>query len=98
MAAEHVHAEVLAQLEVNKAEASSVSLFVGGWRPAVGWVCVAAMALNYIVTPMAGPVIEAYTSVVMAPLQMDEMMPILLGMLGLVGARTYEKKKGVAKE
>lgn len=97
MAAEHAHAEVLAQIEVNKAEAASGSLFVGGWRPAVGWVCVAAMALNFILTPMLGPVIEAYTPVVMPPLAMGEMMPILLGMLGLTAARTYEKQQGVAK-
>lgn len=97
MAADHAHTEVLAQLEVNKAEAATGSLFVGGWRPAVGWVCVAAMALNFIITPLFGPVIEAYTKVVMAPLAMGEMMPILLGMLGLGGLRTTEKVKGVAK-
>lgn len=97
LAANQAHAEVLAQLAVNQAEASSGSMFVGGWRPAVGWVCVAAMALNFIVTPMFGPVIEAYTKIVMAPLAMGEMMPILLGMLGLTAARTYEKQQGVAK-
>ena len=36
------HAQELAkgQLEVNKVEAASQSMFVAGWRPAVGWVCV----------------------------------------------------------
>jgi len=97
LAGEQAHAEVLAQLAVNKAEAESGSLFVGGWRPATGWVCVLAMALNFILTPMLGPVIEAYTPVVMAPLAMGEMMPILLGMLGLTAARTYGKQQGVAK-
>lgn len=97
MASEQAHAEVLAQLEVNRAEAATGSLFVGGWRPAVGWVCVATMALNFILTPMLGPVVEAYTPIVMAPLAMGEMMPILLGMLGLTAARTYEKQQGVAK-
>ena len=97
LASQQAHAEVLAQLEVNKAEAQSGSLFVGGWRPAVGWVCVAAMALNFILTPMFGPVIEAYTQIKMVPLEMGEMMPILLGMLGLTAARTVEKAKGVAK-
>ena len=97
LAANQAHAEVLAQLAVNQAEAASGSMFVGGWRPAVGWVCVVAMALNFIVTPMFGPVIEAYTKVVMEPLAMGEMMPILLGMLGLTAARTFEKQQGVAK-
>jgi len=97
MAADHAHTEVLAQIEVNKAEAATGSLFVGGWRPAVGWVCVAAMALNFIITPLFGPVIEAYTRIDMVPLAMGEMMPILLGMLGLGGYRMVEKVKGVAK-
>mgnify|MGYP000123765270 CR=1 FL=1 len=97
LASTQAHAEVLAQLEVNKAEAQTGSLFVGGWRPAVGWVCVAAMALNFILTPMFGPIIETYTQVRMAPLEMAEMMPILLGMLGLTASRTVEKAKGVAK-
>lgn len=96
LAATQAHEEVMGQLAVNKAEAESGSMFVGGWRPAVGWVCVAALALNFIVTPMFGPVIEAYTSIIMAPLQTGEMMPILLGMLGLGGMRTFEKKHGVA--
>ena len=98
LAAKQAHNEVIAQIEVNKAEAQSGSLFVGGWRPAVGWVCVFAMAVNFILTPMLGPVIEAYTDVVMAPLAMSEMMPILLGMLGLTAARTVEKRSGVAKQ
>lgn len=96
LAATQAHEEVMGQLAVNKAEAESGSMFVGGWRPAVGWVCVAALPLNFIVTPMFGPVIEAYTSITMAPLQTGEMMPILLGMLGLGGMRTFEKKHGVA--
>ena len=48
------HAQELAkgQLEVNKAEAASNSLFVAGWRPAVGWVCVLGMASNFVLIPM----------------------------------------------
>jgi hypothetical protein len=97
LAATQAHEQVMGQLAVNKSEAESGSTFVGGWRPAVGWVCVAALALNFIITPMFGPVIEAYTDVVMSPLQTGEMMPILLGMLGLGGMRTFEKHQGVAK-
>ncbi len=97
MAATQAHEQTLAQLNVNKAEAESGSLFVGGWRPAVGWVCVAAMALNFVISPVFGPMIEAYTTVNMAPLDLSEMMPILLGMLGLGAMRTVEKRQGVAR-
>ena len=97
MAATQAHEQTLAQLNVNKSEAESGSLFVGGWRPAVGWVCVAAMALNFVISPVFGPMIEAYTTINMEPLDLSEMMPILLGMLGLGAMRTVEKRQGVAR-
>lgn len=96
MAEQNAHAQVLAQLEINKAEASSESLFKGGWRPACGWLTVFALGINYVVIPMGGPIIEAYTPIIMQPLDMTVMLPLLMGMLGLTGARTIEKTKGVA--
>jgi hypothetical protein len=96
MAEQNAHIQVLAQLEINKAEASSESLFKGGWRPACGWLTVFALGINYVVIPMAGPVVEAYTPINMEPLDMTVMLPLLMGMLGLTTARTIEKTKGVA--
>ena len=96
MAEQNAHAQVIAQLEINKAEASSESLFKGGWRPACGWLTVFALGINYVVIPMGGPIIEAYTPIIMQPLDMTVMLPLLMGMLGLTGARTLEKTKGVA--
>lgn len=88
------HAQELAkgQLEINKAEAASGSLFRGGWRPAVGWICVLGFGVNFLISPIAagfGFIIpQADTSV---------MLPVLMGMLGLGGLRTFEKAKGVSK-
>lgn len=96
MAEQNAHAQVIAQLEINKAEASSESLFKGGWRPACGWLTVFALGINYVVIPMGGPIVEAYTPIIMQPLDMTVMLPLLMGMLGLTGARTIEKTKGVA--
>ena len=96
MAEQNAHAQVIAQLEINKAEASSESLFKGGWRPACGWLTVFALGINYVIIPMGGPIIEAYTPIIMQPLDMTVMLPLLMGMLGLTGARTIEKTKGVA--
>jgi hypothetical protein len=96
MAEQNAHAQVIAQLKINEAEASSESLFKGGWRPACGWLTVFALGINYVVIPMAGPVVEAYTPINMEPLDMTVMLPLLMGMLGLTGARTIEKTKGVA--
>ena len=91
---------MLAQLEVNKAEAQHKSMFVAGWRPAVGWVCVSILAFNYIgvwLLEYAAAFTEAMPPV---PEQMDmgELWPVLLGMLGIGGMRSYDKKSGVSTE
>jgi len=86
------------QIETNKAEATSHSMFVAGWRPFTGWVCASALAFNYIVLPIASYVCSLFLDVpVPTPLDMDVMLPVLLGMLGLGGIRGYEKVKGVAR-
>tara|TARA_R100001369_G_C3272795_1_gene160393 strand:- start:361 stop:759 length:399 start_codon:yes stop_codon:yes gene_type:complete len=96
-----VHAQELAkgQLEVNKVEAASSSMFVAGWRPAVGWVTVIGMASNYILIPMGNFFLAIAGSEITIPLlQMSEMMPVLLGMLGLGTMRSVEKIKKVSRE
>ncbi len=95
------HAQELAkgQLEVNKVEAASKSMFVAGWRPAVGWVTVIGMASNYILIPMGNFALAIIGSEITIPLlQMSEMMPVLLGMLGLGSMRTVEKIQKVSRE
>ena len=95
------HAQELAkgQLEVNKAEAASNSLFVAGWRPAVGWVCVLGMASNFVLIPMVNFILALAESTVTVPLiDTSTMMPVLLGMLGLGAMRSAEKIKKVSRE
>ena len=95
------HAQELAkgQLEVNKAEAASASLFVAGWRPAVGWVCVLGMASNFVLIPMVNFILALAESTVTVPLiDTSTMMPVLLGMLGLGAMRSAEKIKKVSRE
>ena len=94
------HAQELAkgQLEVNKAEAQHKSLFVSGWRPAVGWCCVFGMMGNYMVIPFTNFVLALLKIDVVVPLiDTATMMPVLMGMLGLGAMRTYEKRTGVSK-
>jgi len=96
MAEKYAQENALAQMAVNKAEAASSSIFVSGWRPATGWVCVLGMAGNFIVTPFANFVLALLEVEVVIPLvPLDTMMPVLLGLLGLGGLRTLEKTKGV---
>jgi len=88
---------VQGQLEINKAEAASPSVFTSGWRPFIGWVCGMACAWNWIGLP-AAKFACAYVGHPMAlsPADLSEMWPLLMGMLGLGGLRTFEKVKGVA--
>ena len=95
------HAQDLAkgQLEVNKVEAAHKSMFVAGWRPAVGWVCVLGMLSNFIVIPMANFGLAISASDIVIPLiSTSEMMPVLMGMLGLGAMRTVEKVQKVSRE
>lgn len=88
---------VQGQLDINKAEAASPSLLVAGWRPFIGWVCGVACAWNWIGLPVA-KFACAYMGhpLQLSPADMSEMWPLLMGMLGLGGLRTFEKTKGVA--
>lgn len=103
---EMASAERQGQIELNKEEAKSKSIFVAGWRPAVGWCCVSAMIFNFIVNPLLNwilPIVsiwmpEAKEITPPPTLNLGEMMPVLLGMLGIGSLRTYEKKNGVANK
>jgi len=88
----------LAQLDINKTEAAHRSVFVSGWRPMIGWTCGAAMALNFIVFPLASFVLAQTGHLVELPsLDMAQMMPVLMGLLGLGGLRTVEKIKQISR-
>lgn len=89
---------VQGQLEINKVEAQHKSLFVAGWRPGIGWICGIALGWNFILQPiMTWGFFVAGVDVTKAPvLDTTELTTILLGMLGLGGLRTYEKRLGVA--
>lgn len=88
---------VQGQLDANKAEAGSASVFVSGWRPFIGWVCGSACAWNWVGLPCAKFALAlAGETVALSPADLGEMWPLLLGMLGLGGLRTVEKINGVA--
>jgi hypothetical protein len=98
MAQKHAQELAKGQLEVNKAEAQHQSIFVSGWRPAVGWCCVFGMMGNFMVIPFANFVLALLEIPVSVPLiDTATMMPVLMGMLGLGAMRTYEKRTGVSK-
>ena len=95
------HAQELArgQLEVNKVEAASKSMFVAGWRPFIGWVCGIGFLANFILIPMANfGLALAEVAITIPMIDTTQMMPVLMGMLGLGAMRTVEKVQKVSRE
>ena len=95
----HAQQALLAQLEINKAEAASGSLFKGGWRPAVGWICAIAFGYHFVLQPLLVFVLTA-SGVDLPDLpefDMGTLLTVLGGMLGIGGLRTVEKAKGLTK-
>ena len=99
MSQKHAQELSLAQIEVNKAEAQSGSLFKGGWRPAVGWVCAIAFLYHFLLKDII-MFVCAFAGVDIPDLpefDMSTLLTVLVGMLGIGGLRTYEKQKGLTK-
>ena len=81
------------QSETNTAEAQNPSLFVSGWRPAIGWIGAAGLAYQYVVRPVA-----VGLGATGLPLLDGSLMELVMAMLGMAGLRTYEKIQGVARK
>ena len=99
MSEKHAQEALLGQLEINKAEAASGSLFKGGWRPFVGWVCAVAFAYHFVLQPLL-IFVFAYIGLETPDLpkfDVGTLLPVLGGMLGIGSLRSYEKTKGLTK-
>tara|TARA_S200000501_G_scaffold59996_1_gene50362 strand:- start:287 stop:682 length:396 start_codon:yes stop_codon:yes gene_type:complete len=95
------HAQELAkgQIEINKQEAAHRSLFVAGWRPFVGWTCGVALAYHFVVAPLVLFAAAWFGAEIpeLPTFDMEALLTVLMGMLGLGGLRTFEKYKGITK-
>lgn len=91
---------VAGQLEVNKQEAKHSSVFVAGWRPFIGWVCGFGVAMHYIILPLVVWVAFLFEYDIGSAPKLDtaDLIGLLLGMLGLGGMRSYEKRLGVNRD
>lgn len=88
----------LAQLELNKAEAAHRSLFVAGWRPAIGWTCAFAVAYQFVLNPLLTWAFALFGWNVPPLPEFDTFLwELMFGMIGIAGLRSYEKVKGVAR-
>jgi hypothetical protein len=83
---------LLGQLKINEIQAAHKSLFVAGSRPFIMWVCGLALMYNTLLHPILDVWYE------MPEVDVSLLMPVLMGLLGLGGMRSFEKAKGVARE
>ena len=89
---------MLAQTEINKAEAAHKSIFVAGWRPFIGWVCGVGIAWSMVVQPVAQWAMIAWGDGTELPtIDTSYLMELVTAMLGMSGLRTFEKMRGVAR-
>jgi len=88
----------LANLKINEADAKSGNWFQSGWRPFIGWSCGFALAYTYVMQPiLTFGLAQAGYLIDLPAVNLGEMMPVLMGLLGLGGLRTFEKVKGISK-
>lgn len=86
------------QMKINEIEAGSESFFKSGWRPAVGWICVFGLFYQFVFLPFAAFFLALYEiRAVMPAMDLNTLMTLLFGLLGLGGYRTIEKFKGLTK-
>lgn len=96
MAEKHAHEMAKGQLEINKAEASHRNIFVAGWRPFIGWTCGIALFWHFVGLPITLFAVSWFAVDIpeLPTFDMETLMTVLMGMLGLGGLRTFEKIKG----
>jgi hypothetical protein len=87
MSQRHAQEAMLAQIEVLKADAKG-NWFQASWRPLIGWICGLSLGINYMVSPIC-----AGFGVVIPQADMSVMMPLMFGMLGIGGMRSFDKAK-----
>lgn len=82
------------QAEINKIEAAHRTLFVSGWRPAIGWTCVLSIFYGWIAQPILSVLFELIgKEIIMPELNTDSSITLIMSLLGMAALRTYEKTK-----
>jgi len=92
MSVKQAHEIQMSQIRVNEVQAAHKSLFVAGSRPAIMWIC--ALGLLYAV--FLHPILDIWFT--MPEVNTEVLTPVMMGLLGLGGMRSFEKAKGVARE
>ena len=97
---------VSGQIDVNKEEAKHASVFVAGGRPAILWVGAVSLGWTYVAHPIMTwlwAILQGvgWIAATLPPppiLDIEALMVLVGGVLGLGGFRSIEKVKGVARD
>jgi len=90
------HEELMGQIEINKVEAASTSVFVAGWRPFIGWIGGVGLGWTFVLSPFVEYVSRLFGwKGLMPEVDTASLMTLVLGMLGVGAMRSYEKTRGV---
>lgn len=92
------------QIDINKIDAQSGSMFKGGWRPAIGWICACGLSYTFVIRPVLPWCVEVAALILdkivvlpaMPPLDTAELLALTFSLLGFGGIRMYERIKGKA--
>lgn len=96
------------QIDINKIDAQSGSLFKGGWRPSIGWMCVFGLFYSFLIRPILPWLVSVFCLIIqhvpgaiitipaMPELDIAQLMALVMSLLGFGGYRMYEKIRGVA--
>jgi hypothetical protein len=88
----------MGQIDTNKIEAASSDPFRAGWRPMAGWACSLGLFYEFLMRPIL-PWLVGLTGAEVAPMpsvDIDQLMILLGGLLGLGSLRSFERVKGKA--
>ena len=86
------------QLDINKVEAGHKSIFVAGWRPFLGWISGLSIGYVYLLQPLLDMILQMFdVKIDWVVLDLGQLMPLVLGILGLGGLRSFEKARGLTK-
>jgi hypothetical protein len=95
------------QVEVNKIEAgtngdgtfwgNAMAFWKSGWRPFCGWVCGFAFLIEFVIGPCWSfyQILQGHKEG-FPELNSQMLTTLLFGLLGLAGARSFDKNKGTS--
>ena len=92
------------QMEINLADAQSTATDISGilqrsWRPLIGFSAALAIFFEFVLKPFIVFFLGVFNIEVgeLPQMNMEQLMPLVMALLGMAGLRTFEKSKNITK-